>query len=332
MSRKSSTIFLGDLARAVCELGVSDPTTIKLIAGMCGLSVELRDDDRKPPRPDLKEMSKVGTSPTAPSGEDSGTQKREPAAATEAAVEERRAIPVELHLTPGVKEVWIPEGDPSSLPPPDAGPIEAPPLIPLFMPQWTRGILSAALATQADDGLLDIERVTEILARCEEVQRLPTLPSRTLGRGVQLLLDKSQAMMPFVRDQAWLLREIRSVVGTNKVEVLRFIGSPARGAGVGPKPWSVYRPPPPRTPVVLLSDLGICQPLLAADWAGEEEWAEFAGLVCRADCPLIAFVPYKVARWPRSLTRLMTIVPWDRPTTAASVANLLKDSPGAKVP
>lgn len=328
MGEKSPTIFLGDLARAVCELEVSDPTGVKLIAGMLGFSLELREEEKKPPRPSPGETGETLTLPVTPGGEGFGGDDPGVMPPPETEEKERTAIPVELNLMPGEKETWIPEVEP--LPPQNEGPVETPPLIPLFMERWTRGILSAALSTWADEGLLDIEGVTETLARCEAVERLPTVPSRTLGRGVQLLLDKSQAMMPFVRDQAWMLREIRNLVGSNKVEVLRFVGSPARGSGAGPKPWPEYQPPPPGTPVVVLSDLGICQPTLAADWADEEEWMTVIEQVRRASCPLIALVPYKASRWPRSLIRLMTIVQWDRSTTAATVASLLKDSPWGK--
>lgn len=328
MSEKTPAIFLGDLARAICKLEVTDPAVAKLIAAMLGFSLEEQKEEKKSPRPRPNETF---TSPDLPGVEDLDEDDIGMTAEPETEEEqERTAIPIELSLTQGEKETWIPEVEP--LPPQEDGPVQTPPLVPLFRPQWTRGILSAALSTWADEGLLDIEEVTEILARGEQVERLPTMPSRTLGRGVQLLLDKSQAMMPFVRDQAWMLREIRNIVGMDKVEVLRFIGSPARGAGIGLKPWREYQPPPPGTPVVVLSDLGICQPMLAADWAEEEEWVAFAEIARRASCPLIALVPYKASRWPRSLARLMTIVQWDRSTSAATVASLLKDSAVGKAP
>lgn len=325
MGGKSSTIFLGDLARAICELGVKDPEAIKLVAAMLGFSVSLPLEEKKASRSETSAAPEVAAgAPVSSTTEDVNPDY---APASVSIAEDRQAIAIQLNQTAGQKETWIPEVEP--LPRQEDGPIVTPPLIPLFMPQWTRGILSAAFSTLADEGQLDIERVTELLARGENVERLPTLPALTLGRGVQLLLDKSQAMMPFIRDQAWVLREIRNVVGTNKVEVLRFIGSPLRGAGSGLRPWPAYQPPLPGVQVVLLSDLGIRQPMLAADWADEEEWADFARVVRHAQCPLMALVPYKSARWPRAVSRLMTIVPWDRVTTAATISGLRKTSAGA---
>ncbi len=332
MRRKSPTIFLGDLARAISELGISDPAALKLAAEMLGFNLDAVDAGKMGVR---QESAVTNDAPIAPPEIGTETASSAPEVANAATPEKevetgkRKVVAIELNKTTGQRETWIPEVQP--LPPQEDRPIATPPLIPLLMPQWTRGILSAALSTWDDQGLLDIEGVTEVLANGENVERLPTLLSLTLGRGVQLLLDKSQAMMPFVRDQAWLLKEIRNVVGSDKVEVLRFIGSPGRGAGAGPRPWPAYQPPQPGVPVVILSDLGIRQPMFASDWADEDEWVAFADVIVRAHCPLIALVPYKSSRWPRSLTRLMSIVPWDRSTTAASVNSLRKNSFGAKV-
>ncbi len=329
MRGKSPAIFLGDLARAVRRLDLNDPTIIKFVAEMLGLSVEVREEESYPARVTPQRMADEeplrGDEDEDDPAEGEARQSRRVAAE-----EDRAAIPVEVSRASGEKEAWAPDLGPP--PPQDEGKIETPSLVPLLMPQLTRGILSAALATPGGDGPLDVEAVTEMLARCEDIGRLPTLPSWTLGRGAQVLLDKSQAMMPFVKDQAWLLKEIRNVAGAEMVAVLRFVGSPARGAGGGTKPWRRYQPPPPGTPVVLLSDLGSCRPMLAADWAGEDEWSLFAAEVRRSLCPLLAFVPYKPSRWPRRLARLMNIVQWDRVTTAAVIANFRKTSRETELP
>jgi hypothetical protein len=334
MVRKSPAIFLGDLARAADELGIRDPQTLRLVAELLGISVDLPELPQEVP---AGGATGGGTGP-APrkedeeEGEDGGAEE-ESAGDEKAAVREEDegvAVPIRLHPVSGEREVWVP--DVGETPPSDEGSIEVPPLDPLFGPQWARGILTAGLATLGPDGPLDVEAITEALARCEVIERVPTLPSWTLERGAQLLMDKSQAMMPFVRDQAWLLREIRNVVGEDRLEVLRFAGSPGRGAGRGARPWPAYAPPPPGTPVVLLSDLGVCQPPLVAEWAGEEEWVTFAASVSRAGCPLLAFVPYGPERWPPRLARLMNIFQWDRGTTASAVANVNRDSRGVKLP
>jgi hypothetical protein len=201
----------------------------------------------------------------------------------------------------------------------------SPPLDPLFFPRWTRGILSTALATVGDAGQLDVDRIVRLLASGKNLKELPMLPSPTLNRGVQLLIDRSQAMLPFMGDQARLREEILRVVGRDRVATLRFVGCPPRGAGVGAAlSWSAYEPPLPGTPVLLLTDLGIGRPKLSDERAGVAEWLKFARLLEKANCPLVAFVPYAASRWPPVLTHHMTVIQWDRKTTATRVRSQVR--------
>jgi hypothetical protein len=323
MRQSTSSIFLGDLARAVRALQVSDQATTEAIAELLGMQLgrsaaaTMTGTGLHRPGPD--EVVPEGLEEAIPDETEDALPKDE---------DERESIPIDVESTPNVKEEWLPEVEP--LPPPSTDVVPSPPpLEPLLVPHWSRGIISAALATDDEDGPLDVERVTEMLAKQECVRQLPTLPSRTLRRGLQLLVDKSQAMMPFARDQSWLLDEIRDIVGVDSVEVLRFIGCPLRGAGRGRRPWLPYRPPLPSTPVVLLTDLGICQPILTDDWAETLEWLNFANTIRRAGCPLLALVPYGPARWPPALVNLMTIIQWDRTTTVATVYKVVRHAFGA---
>lgn len=195
------------------------------------------------------------------------------------------------------------------------------PFSPLFAPQWTRAILSATLATNGGDGSLDVEQLVEQLARREPIDHLPRMPAPTLRRGVQLLVDSSEGMAPFARDQAYLQDEIMNVVGADHVTALRFVGCPSRGVGSGPRRrWpAYYDPPPPGTVVLLLTDLGIGRPPLATDYATTTEWEAFAVQVKRARCPVVALVPYAPARYPLALSYMMTIIQWDRHTAVGDV-------------
>jgi hypothetical protein len=195
------------------------------------------------------------------------------------------------------------------------------PLSPLFVPNWNRAIISGALATNSGDGPLNIEFLIELLARRQRVERLPHLPVPTLRRGVQLLLDISQAMLPWERDQRMLQKEVQDVVGTDKVQSLRFVGCPARGVGMGTKSrWkSFYTPPPRGTVVLMLTDLGIGRPPFSTERASVAEWEAFVLNLRKAGCPLVALVPYAPERYPFELTRIMTAIQWDRQTTPATV-------------
>ena len=218
---------------------------------------------------------------------------------------------------------WRP--DVSPLPPPAKEETNIPlPFDPLLVPNWTRAILSSALSTSGADGPLDLDKVVEAFARREHLERLPVRLLPTLRRGVQVLVDKSQSMIPFARDASWLQNEIQKVVGHEKAQILRFVGTPLRGAGQGARSkWGDYEPPASGTPVLVLTDLGACQLVLPADWADASEWKSFAEVVHRAGCPLVVLTPYARARWPRSLRHSMTIIQWDQQTTVATVRSLV---------
>lgn len=308
MRRFHSDISFGDLVRALERLGVSDDATRAEVARMLGFEPA---DEREPspPPPPTPLPSPPPPPPsfaTPPPKEDSSQSRLEPS---------RREV-----------ELW--------LPPPEVAPLQQatasagvppePAVEPLFRPNWTRAILSSALSTNGDDGPLDFDRIVEALGRAEIPARLPRLPRPTTRRGVQLLVDKAEAMTLFAGDQALLQQAARNAIGSDNVKVLRFAGCPSRGvrANAG-EDWRPYAPPLPGTPVLLLTDLGIGRPMFADERADAREWLSFAAQVGRAGCPLVAFVPYAPRRWPRALRRAMTIVEWDRRTSAVTIRGLM---------
>ncbi len=192
-----------------------------------------------------------------------------------------------------------------------------PPLDPLLVPRWTRSVLVEVLAGTGASREIDVPRLIDDVAARRLVRALPLLRRRTLAHGVQLLLDRGAAMAPFFRDQEDLLRHARATVGREKVDVVRFMACPGRGAGRGARTgWGRWTPPPTGTPVVVVTDLGIGRPPAARDRAPAVEWRAFVRSADEAGCPLLAFVPYARRRWPRGLGRSLTIVPWDRSTSA----------------
>jgi hypothetical protein len=194
------------------------------------------------------------------------------------------------------------------------------PLEPLFPARTSRAILSGALATPSSSGPLHLAKIIESVSLGELVRFIPRLSIPTLTRGIQLLIDRGEGMQPFAADQAALRAALVRVVGRDRTEVLYFEGSPLWGAGIGPKDeWPEYQAPAQGTPVVMLTDLGIAQPPGVAGFAGTSDWHQFAQVLSRAGCPLLAFVPYPSRRWPSELLKRMTILQWDRATTASVV-------------
>jgi hypothetical protein len=225
---------------------------------------------------------------------------------------------------PGSGRPWLDNAD--TLPEvSDAQLIARPRMLPLYRPQKTRALLSTALATRREEGDIDIERVIDCVSRQRPLTFLPRLPVSTLRFGIQLLVDRGSGMAPFYEDQDILQRALLAVVGRDRVETLYFDDCPRRACGSGSRrTWSKqYKPPAAGTPAVLLSDLGIARKRQSGTGASVEEWQQFALLVCDANCPVIAIVPYGEARWPRQLRRLIAMVPWDRSTSVSTVRQLV---------
>ena len=146
--------------------------------------------------------------------------------------------------------------------------------------------------------------------------------------GVQLLVDHGESMIPFFDDAKELSRRIEQIVGRDAVVEQRFVGTPLLGfvPGRGRRTRSDsegYRLPSPGTPVAVLSDLGIGRDRRLDAGASLTQWVEFARVVQRGGCPLIAFTPYGSNRWPTELRETMHLVHWDRTTDISNVRRAL---------
>lgn len=315
-SARPPEIWLADLVRSLDGLRPStrhDALAIALALGLSPAEAEGAIRTTRPelfprieerPTPHVTEAVQGPAEPAPPPGEGAGV------------------IPFDLVRSETLVQGRLPPVQ--ALKPSSGDSVDEPPLLqPLFVPLWTRAILTSALATDGGEGPLDIERLVEVVARREKMEELPRLSSATLRRGVQLLLDKSPGMVPFGRDQAVLQKQVQDVVGRPKVQVWRFDGNPFH-AGLGTRrTWTEYHVPARGTVVLVLTDLGLGRPPLGGPGTGVETWAEFAGYVRKAGCPLVAMVPYGPARWPQALIGLLDIIPWDHWTTAAKVRHLI---------
>jgi hypothetical protein len=203
---------------------------------------------------------------------------------------------------------------------------------PLFIRHQTRGILTITLATPGHSRMIDLDEVVRTLLRGRMLSALPHLQVPTLARGVQLLIDRSDGMLPFLSDLRRIECDIRDVVGSEALDVLRFACCPTRGAGAGPRrTWRDYRghaTPPVGTRVVAITDLGIGSPPGTDAPASASEWISFADHLQRAGCQLIALVPYRASRWPAAVASNIDILHWDSSTTAASAARIVRRRTG----
>lgn len=315
---------LGDLLHAADVLGVADPARRELIASLLGFEVEAEaaaelgeghaDASAKPAHGDPA----FGAQADAPAGQ-SPLLPDEPVVqevweGNEAWVETLTPKPLYTPRWFDAVEV-LPEGD-------DEQAVEPVP-DPLFKPEWVRTLLSIALSVADRKGPLDLERVAELLSENEPLATLPRLPRLRLADGAQVLVDLNDSMRPFAQDQFELLKEVKRIIPSSAVSEQYFFVCPTRGVrharGRTDEP---YRPPPPSTPVLLLTDLGAARDAFDVARPRPGEWLRFAETLSRAGCPVIAFVPCPPTRIEPELRRVVCVVTWDRVTTTGKVQRL----------
>ncbi|OPC80456.1 hypothetical protein B4N89_05390 [Embleya scabrispora] len=314
MSTARGRIYLGDLVRAIVALDVTDADTAAEIARMLGIAGDAdapesadgldealsADEPAGPPAPGeivpMPGVPDAGCSLLVLRGPHASNEAIEPAAPGEALPGE-----VDRLLEAGTDE--------------RPGPPEPP-----WVGRWAPGVMFAVGSTDVVGRSVDERALVRRVAARSFLRELPRRARPTTRQGVQLLLDTGESMMPFRADQRWLRELAAGVVGRDRVEVLRFWGTPARGVRwVGRRERAAYRPPAAGTPVVLISDLGLRRLPFSGDAAaGPVEWGDWIDAVRRAGCPVVCVTPYPARAHPWSLRQRVSLVPLDRRTSIRS--------------
>jgi len=303
---KGSEIFVGDLVRVVDALGLKTGT-IERAASLLGFALSAPESAR------LDQESKplrVADRPLAPP---SASRPKDQPAKTPILLE-----PVRRDDVDASPPAWLDSGVLRPAPAEtDADLSFDPPYEPLFGPGQTRHILSAALSTRLLEGEIDEDRIVLARAHREPIRIVPRRSVPSVRRGVQVLLDRRDALMPFFADQNHLVSTLSAVIGEDRISVLQFLHRPSRVLAPDKElEEQDYKLPASGTPILLVTDLGIGVPPLSPDMLSVDEWRGFARRAARARCPVVAFVPYPLQRWPVDLRGAIKIVQWDRSTTA----------------
>jgi hypothetical protein len=302
----AGVVGIADVRRALALLRPADEGTTSAVAELLGFDL-LSSGDRVPPwttdDSDLQteEAMDVGRSAAADDAEIErlvpvGWESYDAAARTDwRAAEPVDELPLEV-LT---------------------APLSLEPLLPR---RSTPSIIAAAASTAVENDEPDAEQLVEVVATGRPVDRIPHGVRPTLIRGVQVLVDHGKGMEPFARDQVELVRDIVSVVGRSAVQRASFRNAPTRGIlPAGRWRRQAYAAPPPGTPVLALTDLGIGGPPVYPTRARADEWIALADLLAQRGSPLLAFVPYPPSRWPPRIAAAIEVLTWDRSTSLSTV-------------
>jgi hypothetical protein len=314
MGTRDSDIGIGDVVRAWIRLGAHAPDERALVANLLGFDYTFTVKERTRTR---KGDPAVAASAGAPDGGSSSTSA-EPGRDLAASV----ALPLErIALQTAVAKTtpdWLQIDRPLQPELPQHLNVRLPHQ-PLFRTGWTRAILSTACATSSPHGPIDMARLVDALSQCRPVTELPREPMLSLGRGIELLVDRGDNLMPFARDIRDLQQQLQLVAGRDRTRIGYFDGCPILGCGPAARStWKKrYEPPPPETPIVAITDLGMARGSAARTSATHNTWLKFFQMVRSAGCPLIVFAPYPLSRWPKVLSKAVRAIPWDRPTTVS---------------
>jgi hypothetical protein len=312
-------VGLADLLRAVRQLAPlgDDPASIARVLGLAPVEVAARVAATlgaviAPAAP----QPPVVQPPSAPGSAASATAAvTEPSTGSPRTVERGPVVLRALGRPEPEPPAWLPARDEAVDLTPAADAAPAAPET-LFEPRRHRALISAALASFDDSGPLDLDRLIEQVATGRLAPNLPRIPELTLRRGVWLLLDRSPAMAPLFDDVGDLAARIERVVGRDATRVQEFMARPDRVWDAATLDDAALALPPPGTPLVAVTDLGLR--------SRGQGWRPLLLRLAARASRAIAIVPYPAGRVPLELRALATVVPWDRSTTVAAVKPRLR--------
>ncbi len=313
------TIGLGDLMRALNGLEAKDAKTLERIARSLGFSgIDANPPEESQGVSGVRQRPRVAKKP--PSMELPRQSALPPAASIPALPDEVHAVEFEELKLPIPALSW-PDWL-SDSPPDEASGGTSVLRASLFPDRSAKGVLSAAVATRRPGLIPDLSRLVRSLTRGDALTQIPFRPRPSLHRGVQLLMDTSEAMTPFLEDLDDLAKMLTKIVGKHACELYQFAGNPNRAARWTEDLRELRWRPTSGRPVVLATDFGIGARAAAHDRATLAVWHRFVERAGASGVPVIAFVPYGRSQWPISLTRHIRFIHWDARTRASHIKKL----------
>jgi hypothetical protein len=208
---------------------------------------------------------------------------------------------------------------------PDAG-AKFEPLIPA---RTSRGIVKTMLATPQTDGTVDVAALIEALARSKPLARWPRRYVAGLAVGAAVVVDNGPQVAPFRPDIAAVLRSLHQIVGGSRLALHICAGWPpdianhVRAAARDPDEATVLDEPawapPPRVPVLIISDFGLSPVSDGTLRANVDDWCRFAADLRQYGNECIGLLPFPESDWPARLVRSLTLMHWTTDMTARGV-------------
>jgi hypothetical protein len=198
-----------------------------------------------------------------------------------------------------------------------------PPRFSLFPKQRARAITSMTIAQCTEGRDIDILRLIDVAVQRRIIRSIPKLPQTTIRNGCHLLLDFSDALMPWWEDMRDLMHQFQSLLDPYLCKSFEFEDDPMMANHWSETKGDVSWQPEQRKPVVVATDLGVVRHPSLGLRPDPSAWVRLAQYCHRVEAPLIAIVPIHPQRWPKGLDRWLRIIHWNPATSAATVKRLL---------
>ena len=198
---------------------------------------------------------------------------------------------------------WLPLSDERTPPPSTTS---------LHRVQERRALYKVSLETPQRGDRPDVSRIVEALTTGRPLLELPMRSWPSLTRGAQVMVDLAPPLWGFFHDQEEVIETLRPVVGP-LLERLHFSSDPFLAGAGSSFEWRTYQPPAPRTPVLILSELGQLgggeQAHLAA-----RRWLRFSRVLAWQGSPCVVLTPLRPSNFHIVLRRHFVLLEWDRTT------------------
>ena len=174
--------------------------------------------------------------------------------------------------------------------------------------------LRSALTQIAESSRIDVGNTVRRIAQGELLSELPRESVRRWGIGVQVILDSSERLIPFRKDQDWFVEKLKTLVPYGAIQ-LGMYDELHDSIRLYSRQFETedYKFPPLGTSIIVLSDLG------ALSRAGETEfWRQWANAVAEQRHPILAVVPCSPDRVAADLRSLLRVISWQKLAAATS--------------
>lgn len=332
MTTRRAEIGLADWVRVLAELPAITDSERALVARCLGLQTD-KVENTYNDQPTRGAWQRNARKPEVRT--DTPTDKPTSAPDTESRPElPDEILPIRIEKLPNTLEAGLAPPLPAEIAnqePLELGASNHPPVprLSLFPQRTVRGLLAASVAQPSRGYDLDMPRLIRASVQCQPLRSLPLLPRFSTQQGCQLLLDFSEALVPWWDDMRDLIQQFHAVLGETACPVYEFTDNPrhaVRWTETGEQPWQAIA----GKPVVIASDLGQVRTIRHEVRPGLSVWRDFALHCRRWQIPVIALTPLGHKRCPKELAHLMSIIDWNPRTRASDVKRLIKHKQGIR--